>query len=1090
MKLGVPWSVKGIRPEARETAKQAARRAGMPLSEWLNSVIINSATEQGIDADEDLFADGTVAEELGPVHAKLDALSQRLERLSRRPEAYAPQHLRPAGEELRPVHAKLDALSQRLEGLSRGPEAYAPPHLRPVVAAAPAYGPQVYAPPAYIPPPVYAAPPAPSIAPGAPPWQGGLDAAVAEIAARRRALNGEPAEPAPAVRTAAPEAPPVFAEPPAIVRAHSVPAQDLSGLEEQLRQITDRMDMLQSPGVEEAITALRGELADITGALNNAMPRQAIEAIERQIQNLAPRIAEGRQNGGDSHALANLESGLTEIREALRNLTPAENLAGFHEAIELLGQKIDYVVAQKDPVTLDQLENAINTLRQVSSHIASNETVTRLASDVQMLAEKIDRFAHLGGGDALNGLEARIAALSEALAQRSQNGGAVPPKLEALVGSLSDKIETLQNSRGGDGAFGHLEDRIVKLVEKLDASDSRLAHLETVERGLADLLVNMEGMRAPAGKAPPDGGDVHGLKQDIAHTQGELQSVHGALSIIMDRLGKIEQGIRAPVHSDDIPSTPSLSRVGARAVPAEDIAPAPISSPPIEPPPPPAAPMPSAEPIAPTPARQPKPAAKRAPKQEAPKRAPPRTKTLPINPDLPPDEPLEPGSLPRLRADPASRIAASEAALGDAIPPGSPAPEGKSGFLAAARRAAQAALRDTGKTKKAPPAIRDLTEDEVAGGNPAVKRRLLGRVKSLFVSASVIAIVIGGLHIGAPHLNLNLAKKEQPAEQTAELASEEILQAEIAEPDAPTTGSIIATPAPAPRLPGMIPPPSQFGYSAPSPSSSSMLPETAMRSVPDLGIGQSTDVTGSVSHRPSATSQPGADELPASIGGFNLRNAATNGDPSAAYEIGVRFAEGRGVAANAAESARWFERAARAGLAPAQFRLGSLYEKGIGVRKDIDKAKRSYTAAASQGNAKAMHNLAVLYAEGAGGKPDYQNATQWFRRAAGYGVADSQYNLGILYARGLGLPKDFAESYKWFALAAASGDKDAAKKRDDVAAQIEPRALAALQNTVKSWAPERQPPQATSVTEPAGGWDAKPAAAAKPTKTSSLDAPR
>ncbi len=329
------------------------------------------------------------------------------------------------------------------------------------------------------------------------------------------------------MRAAAPEQPPVFAEPPAIVRAHSVPAQDLSGLEEQLRQITDRIDMLQSPGVEAAINALRGELADITGALNNAMPRQAIDAIERQIQSLNHRIAEGRQNGGDGHALANLESGLTEVREALRNLTPAENLAGFHDAIELLGQKIDYVVAQKDPVTLDQLENAINTLRQVSSHIASNETVGRLASDVQMLAEKIDRFAHVSGGDALNGLEARIAALSDALAQRSQNGGAVPPKLEALVGSLSDKIEKLQSSRGGDVAFGHLEDRIVKLVEKLDASDSRLAHLETIERGLADLLVNMERGQ---GGAPREGGDAHGLKQDIARTQGEMQSLHGALS--------------------------------------------------------------------------------------------------------------------------------------------------------------------------------------------------------------------------------------------------------------------------------------------------------------------------------------------------------------------------------------------------------------------------------------------------------------------------------------------------------------------------------------------------------------------------------
>ena len=41
MKPGIPWSVKGIEPEVREAAKHAARRAGMTLGEWLNSVILD-----------------------------------------------------------------------------------------------------------------------------------------------------------------------------------------------------------------------------------------------------------------------------------------------------------------------------------------------------------------------------------------------------------------------------------------------------------------------------------------------------------------------------------------------------------------------------------------------------------------------------------------------------------------------------------------------------------------------------------------------------------------------------------------------------------------------------------------------------------------------------------------------------------------------------------------------------------------------------------------------------------------------------------------------------------------------------------------
>ena len=47
MKPGIPWSVKGIEPETREAAKDAARRSGMTLGEWLNSKILDSADEHG-----------------------------------------------------------------------------------------------------------------------------------------------------------------------------------------------------------------------------------------------------------------------------------------------------------------------------------------------------------------------------------------------------------------------------------------------------------------------------------------------------------------------------------------------------------------------------------------------------------------------------------------------------------------------------------------------------------------------------------------------------------------------------------------------------------------------------------------------------------------------------------------------------------------------------------------------------------------------------------------------------------------------------------------------------------------------------------
>jgi localization factor PodJL len=232
---------------------------------------------------------------------------------------------------------------------------------------------------------------------------------------------------------------------------------------------------------------------------------------------------------------------------------------------------------------------------------------------------------------------------------------------------------------------------------------------------------------------------------------------------------------------------------------------------------------------------------------------------------------------------------------------------------------------------------------------------------------------------------------------------------------------------------------------------------------------------------PAAPQPAAADKLPPSPVGPGLRSAALAGNPAAEFELAIRYAEGRGVPANAEEAVRWFERAANHGVAPAQYRLGSIYEKGQGVKKDLETARRLYTAAAGKGNGKAMHNLAVLYAEGLNGDPDYRNASQWFRKAADHGIADSQYNLGILYARGIGVEQNLAESYKWFALAAQQGDQDAGKKRDDVAARLDAQSLVAARLAVQTWTADPQPDEAVDVKPPAGGWE-KPAATSRPTK--------
>src|SRR6185312_10083503 len=350
-----------------------------------------------------------------------------------------------------------------------------------------------------------------------------LDRAVAEFTSRRRALNGEEMSVRPPDATLT-----------------------LGGLEQQLRRITEQIETLKRPGVEEAIRALRAELRDIGRALNEALPRHAIETLEMQVQVLAQRIAEGREAGVAGGALIGIESGLAEVRDALRDLMPAENLVGYNEAIETLTQKIDLIVAERNPSTMQQLERSLTTLREMSAHVASNDTVSRLSAQVQALAEKIDCLAVGPRSEVkLDNLASRIDALTRALGERTQVEIAAPQRLEALIQTLSKKIEQLQKSGATNIAADHLENRIVKLMERMDASDSRLDKLDAIERGLADLLVHIEELRAnrksPATRAEEPGIDL--LTRDIVYTRKSLDAVHRRLGDLFDRFAILEKGV-------------------------------------------------------------------------------------------------------------------------------------------------------------------------------------------------------------------------------------------------------------------------------------------------------------------------------------------------------------------------------------------------------------------------------------------------------------------------------------------------------------------------------------------------------------------
>lgn len=193
---------------------------------------------------------------------------------------------------------------------------------------------------------------------------------------------------------------------------------------------------------------------------------------------------------------------------------------------------------------------------------------------------------------------------------------------------------------------------------------------------------------------------------------------------------------------------------------------------------------------------------------------------------------------------------------------------------------------------------------------------------------------------------------------------------------------------------------------------------------------------------------------PENVGPQDLRQAASDGDARAQFEVAAIYTEGRAVPQDYKAAATWYERAAAQGFAPAQYRLGSLYENGNGVTKDLNTARLWYERAAEAGNRMSMHNLAALYAGGQLGKQQFDSAAKWFEEAANRGLTDSQFNLGMLYARGLGVAQSMPESYKWFSLAAKSGDKDATKARDDIARSLDPATVTKITAEVDAFKPQ------------------------------------
>jgi localization factor PodJL len=1227
----VPWHVKGVHPDAREVAREAARRSGVSVGTWLNALIVKAADNDippgnpeasaphgaGPTHNPRAAATPPADDPIAAIGRQIDELKWRIDSLSRDDSARQAA-ASAAAEETRSARladaiARIDHRLDLLNGNRRAPPAAGneTPHhevgdqgggesgdlgvdeaLAEITARQHALDDEFARPPLLDAP---AADPADKRAAEPAAASSAIEQQLADIATRIRSLQGSmhfdglAADLARTIEQATPKrsieaveeqlrqlsgqievarsfAPPehlnllrndiadigrriVDAVPPQAVAAiesqvrglteevnrlrpqpsaadiaaalrkdfaaignaleESVPQQAGASIQEQMHLLTAEIGKLFPPvRAEEIAAALRKDLAEIADTLKNALPEGALAALEQEVRALGARIEANRESLRDHPVIADIERSLADLRDRLGAMSPLAEIANLAETVKVLAHKADTIASQATvPDGVHRLDDAIGALRGLAKEVASPADIAALSRDIQMLAEKIDNSARPdASAAAMMTLDKRLAEMAAAFDRSRTESVAIPADFEAVMKKLANRLESAEVRSADHDTLRNLEGRIVGLVEKLDASEARLSRLDGVERGVGELLEQINGLRTQnenklqaihqeliesttrAVSAPAEA-----IRRDVAtlkelqcaidrRTQDTFEAVYGTIEQVVDRLATIEEDL----HGKERPAAAAPPASAMRAPSVARPVPPPVADAPV----PAAAPAPLRDRLVMPTAETPVPTKPSAPSPQ------PRP---PIVSDLPPDAPLEPGSggrRIRAMASAIDRIAASEATAGG-VPAASAEtdPSVRANFVAAARRAAQAVTSEQAGQPAARPAPAASDKKETAQPPSAFMSKMGSRFKSLIVGISVVAIVLGALRLAIDFFSGSDPPPQNPP---------------VSQVDSAPLGPQKSAPPIIPPAPPAIPLPPK--PAAPTPGKGAALDDlthaafgsTAASGVlddaPRPAAPAATDTTGSVPREatpnaadikaatPPATPQmpalapasdPTKDPLPAAIGGKALITAATAGDPAASYEVASRFAEGKGVPQDLAMAAAWFDRAARRGIAPAQFRLGSMYEKGVGLKKDVQEARRLYLAAADKGNAKAMHNLAVLYAEGIDGKPEYTVASQWFRKAAAFGVVDSQYNLAILYARGVGIERNIVESYTWFALAAKGGDKDAGKKSLEVASHLDEQQLFAARQSVETFVPDAQPEEAISVKAPPGGWDQMVAAARK-----------
>lgn len=497
MKPGIPWSVKGIEPEVREAAKSAARRAGLTVGEWLNSVIL--------DQNEQIDSLGA-------------AITGHLARPSTPPAAAAPAPRPARPEPPREEASRQEDSALRLQDIARQLSALAQKERD----SAP-FEPPVPA-PARIEEEEAFARLLERIDDNERQTVEALSAVNERLSVLAQQLAGLPRAP----RYERPEDVPGYAMLEAAIRNV---VEHIAGSERRSRDALSDIQNRLSALAEQA-----------TRRAEHDEPRAAalVADLDRRVADVASRLQRTERL---------VQAGIPEdVRRELSDLghrmedVRSESAATLRESeARILARLKDVEVQQGQSATLSdvgQMRGEIGSLSRLIEEVGDAAASER---DIQALRVALEQLsARVAQGPDLRPLAEMDRRLTE-MGRRLEGVS----EIEHRVASLDERLEEVLHLQSGHPvAMGVMEQNLASFGERVGRTEQQLRHIETMERAIRQLFDSLEQSRDENNRAAEEAAS-RAAEEAAGRAVARAMSLSVPQSGPSPELKALEQGLQA-----------------------------------------------------------------------------------------------------------------------------------------------------------------------------------------------------------------------------------------------------------------------------------------------------------------------------------------------------------------------------------------------------------------------------------------------------------------------------------------------------------------------------------------------------------------